>query len=93
MTLERMSISIDRQYAEEIRKLVDDGAYRNISAAFQEAATILIEQQAEKAAWWKETIRRCDEAEHHPERMIPHDAFFAGVHADIAELRKRTPRK
>lgn len=88
-----MSISIDQRRAAELRKLVDDGAYKNISAAFEEAAAILIEQQAEKAAWWQETIHRCDEAANHPERMIPHDAFFAGVRADIDELRKRTSGK
>lgn len=82
--VERLSISIDERYATEIRKLVETGAFRTISAAFEEAATILIEQEVEKVAWWAETVRRCDQATTHPDLMIGTDAFFEAVRSDIA---------
>ncbi|MCV0371836.1 hypothetical protein [Filomicrobium sp.] len=37
----------------------------------------------ETEAWWKETLRRCDEAEQHPERMLDIDTFFRKVRAEI----------
>jgi antitoxin ParD1/3/4 len=33
----------------------------------------------EATAWWTETVRRCEEAVKHPERMLDADAFFLGV--------------
>jgi Arc/MetJ-type ribon-helix-helix transcriptional regulator len=91
--LERMSISIDERYATEIRKLVESGSFKTISAAFEEAATILIEQQTEKSAWWAETVRRCNDADKHPDQMIEAGAFFDTVRADIAAMGKSSSRK
>lgn len=85
---ERLSISIDERRAAEIRELVEGGSFRTVSAAFEEAATILIEQEAERRAWWAETVRRCQLAEEHPERLMGADAFFTAVKADIDGLRK-----
>ena len=50
-----------------------------------------IEQEAEKEAWWAETIRRCDEAEKHPERMLDADTFFKKVREEIGR-RKQAAR-
>lgn len=91
--LERMSISIDERHATEIRKLVESGSFKTISAAFEEAATILIEQEAEKNVWWAETVRRCDDAANHPDQMIEAGAFFDTVRADIAAIGKSPSRK
>jgi Arc/MetJ-type ribon-helix-helix transcriptional regulator len=90
---ERLSISIDERSAAEIRKLVEGGAFKTISAAFEEAATILIGHQAEMKAWWAETLRRCDEAAEHPERMIEARAFFDLVRNDLDGLTRTLPRR
>jgi Arc/MetJ-type ribon-helix-helix transcriptional regulator len=84
----RLSISIDARHAAKIRKLVATGDFKNVSAAFEEAATMLIEQQAERKAWWAETISRCDHADKRPEQMIEAGAFFDAVRADILAMAK-----
>lgn len=90
---ERMSISIDGRHAAEIRKLVESGRFKTISAAFEEAATILIEQQNDKEAWWAETISRCEHAASHPEQMVEPGALFDMVRADIATMSKASSLK
>jgi Arc/MetJ-type ribon-helix-helix transcriptional regulator len=90
---ERLSISIDARHAAKIRKLVETGDFKTVSAAFEEAATILIEQQAERKAWWAETISRCDHADKHPEQMIEAGAFFDTVRADISAMAKSSRLK
>ena len=86
---ERLSISVDKQRASRIRSLVECGAFPSISSAFDAAADILIAREAEKNAWWEETLRRCDEAEQHPDRMLDVDTFFRSVRADIEQVRKK----
>lgn len=81
---ERLSISIDEQRASEMRKLVETGRYKTISAAFDKAAAILIERQAQEDAWWIETIRRCEEAERNPGQMVEAAALFDVVRSDVA---------
>lgn len=85
---ERISISVDKQRAGRIRSLVESGAYPSVSSAFDAAADVLLAREAEKAAWWLETLRRCDEAEQHPEKMLDVDTFFRSVRADIDHLKK-----
>lgn len=85
---ERLSISLDKQRAGRIRRLVESGAYPSISSAFDAAADVLLEREAQKDLWWQETLRRCDEADQHPERMLDADTFFRAVHADIERLKK-----
>lgn len=71
-----------------MRELVETGVFPNISSAFNAAADALLEKEAEKAAWWEETLRRCEEAEKHPERMLDPDTFFRELRAEIYELRQ-----
>lgn len=85
---ERMSISVAKERAESMRKLVESGAYPSLSSAFDAAADALVAQEALKAAWWQETLRRFDEAERNPERLMDIDSFFRGVHEDIEQLKK-----
>lgn len=89
---ERISISVDKQRAGRIRSLVESGAYPSISSAFDAAADVLLARVAESEAWWEETLRRCDEAEQHPERMLDFDTFFSEVRADIERLKKKGGR-
>ncbi|MCV0371848.1 hypothetical protein [Filomicrobium sp.] len=86
---ERISISVDKQRAGRIRSLVENGAYPSISSAFDAAADVLLAREAEKEAWWAETLHRCDEAEQHPEKMLDVDTFFSEVRAEIESLKKR----
>jgi Arc/MetJ-type ribon-helix-helix transcriptional regulator len=85
---ERFSVSVGKDRASRIRALVDKGAYSSVSSAFDAAATALIEREEAKDAWWEETLRRCDEAEEHPERLLDADTFFRKVREEI-ERRKR----
>ncbi|CFX05100.1 conserved protein of unknown function [Candidatus Filomicrobium marinum] len=89
---ERISISVDKQRAGRIRSLVESGASPSISSAFDAAADVLLARVAESEAWWEETLRRCDEAEQHPERMLDFDTFFSEVRADIERLKKKGGR-
>jgi hypothetical protein len=54
---------------------------------------MLIQQQAERKAWWPETISRCDHAEKHPEQMMEAGAFFETVRADISAMAKSSRLK
>lgn len=85
---ERFSVSVDKHRATRIRELVDRGAFPSISSAFDAAADALIERESAKEEWWSETIRRCDEAEKHPERLLDVDSFFRKVRADIARMKQ-----
>jgi len=86
---ERFSVSVHKDRASRMRELVERGAYPTISSAFDAAADALIEQENAKEAWWAETIRRCDEAEKHPERLLDADTFFRQVREKIALAKKR----
>lgn len=86
---ERMSLSITKERATKIRELVKSGAYPSLSAAADDAFDILLEQQAEKAAWWAETVRRCEEAEKHPERLLSAEAFTQELNAEIEKRKMR----
>lgn len=88
---ERMSISISKERVAKIREFVGAGVYPSLSAAMDSAAVVLLEQEAEKKAWWAETVRRCKEAEKHPEQLLDADTFFQGVRKEIAS-RKQRPR-
>lgn len=82
-TTERISISVNKERAERIRQLVRSGTFPNISAAYDAATNVLITHLADKEGWWQETLRRCDEAERHPEKMLDPDEFFRTVRAGI----------
>lgn len=86
---ERMSISISKEQAAEIRRLVGSGRYPSISAAMDQAATALIEQESEREEWWAETVRRCEEAEKHPERLLDAETFFEELRQEIAGRKQR----
>jgi len=90
---ERLSISIDAKQAARIRQLVETGDFKTVSAAFEEAAIMLIEQQAERTAWWAETVKRCNDADKHPDQMIEAGAFFDAVRSDIALVSKNAHLK
>lgn len=86
---ERISINLNKERAQKIRSLVRNGVYPSVSSAFDAAAGVLLAQEAEREAWWQETLRRCDEAEKNPEMLLAPDAFFQGVRQTIT--RTRTP--
>lgn len=85
---ERFSVSVDKDRAARIRALVENGAYPSVSSAFDAAADALIEREAAKEEWWAETLRRCDEAEKHPERLLDADTFFRKVREEIDRRKK-----
>lgn len=85
--VERVSISVDPQRIDGLRSLVQNGTYPSLSAAFAAAADVLMAKEAEQAAWWAETLRRCDEAEKHPERLLDVDSFFRGLREEIGTLK------
>lgn len=85
---ERLSISISKARAADVRELVAKGAYPSVSSAVDAAVEVLLDHEAEKAAWWAETLRRCEEAEKHPERLMDFDTFVRTLDADIQQLRK-----
>jgi Arc/MetJ-type ribon-helix-helix transcriptional regulator len=72
-----------------MRELVEKGNYRSVSSAYDVAAEVLLEREAEKEAWWKETLRRCDEAEQQPERMLDANAFFREVRDELNRVKKK----
>jgi len=80
---ERLSISVDNDRAERIRELVKSGEYPSVSSAFDAAANLLLAHQQAKSAWWEETLRRCDEAEKHPDKLLDPDAFFRNLRTEI----------
>jgi Arc/MetJ-type ribon-helix-helix transcriptional regulator len=86
---ERFSVSVDKDRASRIRALVDSGAYPSVSSAFDAAADALIEREAAKEEWWAETIRRCDEAEKHPEKLLDAATFHKLLWDDIADMKKK----
>lgn len=88
-TTQRISISINKDRAKEVAELVTKGTYPSLSAAYDAATAVLLEQEAEKEAWWAETIRRCDEAEQHPERMLDQETFHKLLWDGIAERKKQ----
>jgi Arc/MetJ-type ribon-helix-helix transcriptional regulator len=85
VSVERISISLSNSQAEKLRSLVESGQYPSVSAAVDAATDVLLEHEAEKQAWWQETIRRCEEAERHPERLLDADRFFKELWAEIAD--------
>lgn len=85
---ERISVSVDKDRAARIRDLVQRGTYPSVSSAFDAAADALIELETAREQWWKETLRRCDEAEKHPERLLDADTFFRNVREEIAKIKK-----
>lgn len=89
---ERFSISVDKDRAALIRELVEKGAYPSVSSAFDAAADALIAREAEKDAWWEETLRRCEEAEQHPESLLDADRFFKSLRASIDQEKKSRSR-
>lgn len=44
------------------------------------------------AAWWDETLRRCDEAEQNPAMLLDADTFFRDVREEIALAENIPPR-
>jgi hypothetical protein len=71
-----------------MRNLVEAGVYPTLSSAFDAAAHALLEKEAEKKAWWEETLRRCEEAERHPEKLLDPDTFFRSVREKINVLKQ-----
>lgn len=53
------------------------------------AAEALLEQEEQKETWWAETLRRCEEAEKHPERLLDADTFFREVRQEIDVRKER----
>lgn len=90
---ERLSITVDKKRAAKLRELVDKGFYPSVSRAFDAAAEALIDLEGQRAAWWAETMRRCDEADAHPDRLLTADQFFASVREDIAADKVQTAPK
>ena len=88
---ERVSISIDKGRAARIRALVESGAYPNVSAVYDAAALMFLEHQDEMDVWWQEAVRRCDESEKFPERMLDPDTSFKVVASGIGS--KAKPRE
>jgi Arc/MetJ-type ribon-helix-helix transcriptional regulator len=86
---ERVGISVHKDTAGNIRALVEKGAYPNVSSAYEAGAKALLEQQGRAGAWWEETIRRCEEAEKHPERPLDADTFFGEVRKEIESSYKQ----
>lgn len=86
--VERFSISLNKERGDRMRALVEKGVFPNLSSAFDAAAEALLEREDEKAEWWEETLRRCEEAEKHPEKMLDPDTFFRELRAEIDELRQ-----
>lgn len=89
---ERFSVSVDKHRAARLRALVERGAFPSMSSAFDAATDALIELEEAKEAWWEETLRRCDEAEKHPERLLDADTFFRDVRDEIARIKQAPPR-
>ena len=85
---DRFSITLNKERGAQIRGLVEKGIFPNLSSAFDAAAGALLEKETEKAEWWEETLRRCEEAEKHPEKMLDPDTFFRELRAEIDELRQ-----
>ena len=89
---ERFSVSVDKDRAARMRALVEQGTFPSMSSAFDAAADALIELEETKAIWWEETLRRCDEAEQHPEKLLDADTFFRDVREEITRAKKTAPR-
>lgn len=85
---QKFSINIDGERGASMRELVARGVYPSLSSAFDAAAAVLLEQEAAKEAWWKEVIRRCNEAERYPEKLLDLDIFFRNVQDRIDRRRK-----
>ena len=87
---QRVSISIKKERAAQVEGLVTKGSYANLSAAYSAATEVLLEREAEKEAWWAETVRRCEEAEKYPERLLDAEVLSqALVGRDSASQRQR----
>jgi hypothetical protein len=56
------------------------------------ATAILQKQEEEKTAWWAETVRRCEEAARHPERLIDAERVFRGVREEIGTSKGKLGR-
>jgi len=89
---ERISVSVNKDRAARIRQLVERGAYPSVSSAFDAAADALIELDDARERWWNETLRRCDEAESNPERLLDADTFFREVRQAINKIKTSSPR-
>jgi Arc/MetJ-type ribon-helix-helix transcriptional regulator len=87
-TTERIGISIHKNVADPVRDLVEQGTFPSISAAYEAGAKALLEHEARSKTWWEETLRRCEEAEKHPERLLDADTFFADVRKEIARRKE-----
>lgn len=92
-TTERFSVSVNKDRAAQLRQLVERGVYPSISSAFDAAADALIDREKAREDWWAETLRRCDEAEAHPERLLDADTFFRNVRKEIETLKQARPAK
>lgn len=84
---ERLSVSVNKGRATRIREFVEKGLYPTVSSAFDAAADALIEIEQEKEAWWAEALRRCDEAEKHPEKLLDPDTFFRELREESSALK------
>lgn len=79
----RVTISIKKEKAEQIRSLVERGVYSSVSRAYDAGADAIIDEDVQREAWWAETLRRCEEAEQHPERLLDADTFFREVREQL----------
>lgn len=75
-----------------MRGLVERGTYPSVSSAYEAASEALFGLEAAREQWWRETIRRCEEAEKHPERLLDADTFFRKVRQEIEQIKASTPR-
>ena len=79
----RFSVSLNAENGEALRALVEKGIYPSISSAVDAAVGDFLELEQQRKAWWEEMLRRCDEAEAHPERLLDPEEFHRSVQARI----------
>lgn len=88
-TTERLSVSLSKKSADEVRALVAQGAFPSVSAAIDAASAMLIERHHAEVQWWRETAQRCREAAEDPGRVLSgtafHDQLWATIHAAKAK--------
>lgn len=91
-SVKRISITLDKAKAAKIEELVSQGLYTSVSGAFDAAADALLDLEIERAAWWQETARRCDEAEKSPGILLSAEDFHTQLWSEI-ERRKKARAK
>ena len=89
MASERVSVTMAKERAERLRELVAKHEYESVSAAVDVAVGALLVEEEAKEAWWAETVRRCREAEEHPERLLDAETFHKRLWEEIDKRKRR----